>query len=303
MYIACMSVQGAIHCYLLIIERISLFKHASFAEIKQHLENNDFNLSDRTIQRYIQHIRDEYKIEITYNRSNNSYAIDESQQADLNQLKQLLLKMHEGASISKQLDFKSMQYIQTDNNELYGGIKWFNQLLEVIKQNRQVRLTYQKFGEQQSKSYLLEPYLLKEYAQRWYVYALDTAQGVFKTFGLERIKQIEVCKKKFKRNSQVNPKAVFNSIIGISLPNAPATTIVLKVNNNHVAYLETVPLHQSQEKIRVTKNHTWFKLQLCINFELVQKILMHAAYTEVVEPPALRKEIKTIALKILKLHH
>ncbi len=297
-----MSVQGAIHCYLLIIKRINLFGYASFADIRKELHNHDFKVSDRTIQRYIQHIREEYKIEIIYNRSRDSYSVDESQQADLNQLNQLLLKMHEGSSISKQLDVKNMQYIQTDNHELYSGIKWFNLLLDAIKQNKQVRLTYQKFGEQQSKSYLLEPYLLKEYAQRWYVYAVDTAQGVFKTFGLERIKQLEVLKNKFKRKTQENPKAVFNSIIGISLSNQPVTTIVLKVNNKHVAYLETVPLHPSQEKIKVTKTHTWFKLQVRINFELVQKILMHAAYTEVVEPLTLRKEIQNIAKQMVKWH-
>lgn len=297
-----MSILTTLHCHYLIMDLFSNANRASFTDIKQRLEGEGFILSDRTIQRYIEHFRVEYKIEIEYKRAENVYEVPPEYQSRFEEFRRMLLKLHEGASISKQLEIDSVQYIQTDNNESYSGIKWFNLLLNAIKRHKQIKITYKKFGQLQSKNYILEPYLLKEYAQRWYIYAWDTQDECFKTFGLERIEQINTLATKFKRNTRINPKEEFDSIIGINLPNTKPSEVVLKVKNSNVDYLLTVSLHASQKEIKRTITHSWFSLNLCINFELKQKILTHAGYVEVVSPASLRKEILNIAQQLAKAH-
>jgi len=71
-----MSKHGTIRRYTLIIEKLKSNQYPSFDEIKNHLFNVGFEISNRTIQRDIEQIRFEFGIEIMYDRFKNGYYID-----------------------------------------------------------------------------------------------------------------------------------------------------------------------------------------------------------------------------------
>ena len=71
-----MSLQGTIRRYTLIIEKINQRQFPSFEEIQDYLEDCGFTISKRTLERDIAVIRNEFGIEITFNRNKAGYFID-----------------------------------------------------------------------------------------------------------------------------------------------------------------------------------------------------------------------------------
>jgi len=57
-----MSFQGKLKRYLLILERLQ--RPSSFSELHDHLYEHGFELSQRTLQRDINGLRDEFGIEV-----------------------------------------------------------------------------------------------------------------------------------------------------------------------------------------------------------------------------------------------
>ena len=70
-----MSAQGTVRRWILIIEKITNKKNPSFRVIKDYLQEHGFEISPRTLQRDIEQVRNEFGIEIKYNRINNGYYI------------------------------------------------------------------------------------------------------------------------------------------------------------------------------------------------------------------------------------
>lgn len=71
-----MSNHTTIRRFTLEIEKINRGQFPSFREIKDFLNNHGFKLSDRTLERDFEQIRDEFGIEITFNRGKGGYFID-----------------------------------------------------------------------------------------------------------------------------------------------------------------------------------------------------------------------------------
>ena len=74
-----MSTQGTIKRFTLIIQKTTGDYHPSFQELKDYLNEHGFEISPRTLQRDIEQIRNEFGIEIKYNRGKNGYSITEEE--------------------------------------------------------------------------------------------------------------------------------------------------------------------------------------------------------------------------------
>ena len=73
-----MSRRGAIHRYFLIVEKIRRVGCPSFLEIPRYLKDQGFEINPRTLQRDISDLRDEFDIEIKYDRQRTGYFIEDS---------------------------------------------------------------------------------------------------------------------------------------------------------------------------------------------------------------------------------
>ena len=71
-----MSRQGTIRRYTLIIEKINTGQFPSFTQIQDYLDDFGFSISKRTIERDFEAIRNEFGLEITYNRFKEGYFIN-----------------------------------------------------------------------------------------------------------------------------------------------------------------------------------------------------------------------------------
>lgn len=183
--------------------------------------------------------------------------------------------------------------VQFENHTRALGSQWFSELFDAIREQTPLEISYQSFKQDTPKAYIVHPYLLKEYRNRWFLLGRDGDAGRVLTLALDRIKKIKVSEGKFIVNDLFHPDTFFDKVIGVSMDyDRQPEDIVLKVNPISVQHVESKPIHKDQETISKEKDGSLIiKLNLMINYELKATIMGFGDGIEVIEPASLRDEI------------
>lgn len=290
-----MSQQGKLKRYLLILERL---QHApTLAELSEHLTDEGFELNNRTIQRDLAELRDEFGVDTVYDRSSNTYSItmDEEDLPGLMQLlerAQLLELVRDGGQglgeLRRCIHFEELGRLR--------GIKHIAPLLRTIRERREVKVLYQKFYADTAKTFRIQPHLLKEYRGRWYVLGPSAEHGRPIALGLDRIKEITMLAKRFKRYDRKIAE-LYDQAIGVDTSPEVPERIVLRFNAMQAPYAKALPLHPSQQVEEEDEDGATITLFVMANFELRQIILALGNAVRVLEPKYLAKEIKQAHLE------
>lgn len=297
-----MSRHGIIRRYTLEIEKIESGQYPSFAEIRDYLFDHGFEISERTLQRDIEHIRFEFGIEIKYDNFKNGYIIDYENSVDISSFFRFLEIVNTAHLLTETLaeSKENLKYISFDQGGGLKGIQNLPDLLQAIKDHRKIEFTHFNFTTGKQRAYKMRPYLLREYQNRWYVIGTISDSKQLLTFGVDRIEELKVTTELFKPDKSIDAKANFDQIIGVIYAAEKAEEIILSFTPLQGMYIKSLPLHPSQKIILDNENEVRASLFLRPNLELMQQILMRGEQVKVLEPQWLRDEIKNILATTLK---
>lgn len=290
------------------------------AEIDSIMEEK-ITLSERTIKGDLQNMRNDkalgYFAPIEYDRkeksyyyTNRSYSITESpiNKSDRDQLKQMisLIRQYTGftyldgiGNIIQKMEllvYESMgtekQYVHLDQPTQIPGQDWLDQLYDAIKTESAITIQYAPF-DREPYAAKVSPYLLKEYKNRWYLYAYSHDKKGMRTYGLDRIKDIRSSLADYIQNDFFDPEAYFNDLIGVTLnPDAKKITVHFEVFAGQVNYIRTQPIHDSQKEIRKESNSSVFTIEIIPNYELESTLLSFGETILVLKPSSLKQKLK-----------
>lgn len=186
--------------------------------------------------------------------------------------------------------------VQFENHTRAKGSDKFNDLFDAIREQTPIEVTYQSYKHPAPKEFIVHPYLLKEYRNRWWLLGRDGKSSRVLTLGLDRMQKIKVSKDEYVINDLFHPDTFFDKVIGVSIDyNGKPEDIILKVNPVSVQHVESKPIHNDQEEVRREKDGSLIiRLNLMINYELKATIMGFGDGIEVLEPTSLRDEIKLI---------
>jgi len=296
-----MSKHRTIRRYTLEIEKIKEGHFPSFETISNYLKTFDFDISNRTLQRDLSQIRNEFGLEIEYNRTKNGYFINYESSINVASFFRFLEIVNTADLLTQSLSHSKdvLNYISFDTGGGLNGIENLPTLLQAIKENRSITFSHYNFHTKTSKNYTIKPYLLREFQNRWYIIGLIGNTNDFRTFGIDRIQKLYLTTKTFKPKPNLRPIEMFDNIIGLVYSFNEIQKIVLSFTPTQGKYIKNLPLHQSQ-KI-VIDNNEEFRISLFIipNYELNQIILKHGNTVKVIEPIWLVDQIKEILTETL----
>lgn len=289
-----MSVATKLKRYMLIIDKIQQSKFPSLSEIEQLLKRSDVLISERTLQRDIEQIRLDCEISILYDYQQKGYYIEENELSK----NRIHFLQHQTMS-SDFLNFikqhpKNTDAILLSNDIQMKGYEYIEPILFAISNNREIEFTYQKFSAATPKSFTIQAYALKEFQQRWYLVGVLKGLDSISKFGLDRIQSLRVSTKKFTKQKNIQVKEHFANMLGIDSQSETREIVQLAFTPFQAKYIETLPLHWSQEKIKENDDEVIFEYYLLPNYELIQKILSYGNQVRVVQPKFLVKEIRKI---------
>jgi predicted DNA-binding transcriptional regulator YafY len=160
------------------------------------------------------------------------------------------------------------------------GNQWLPLLLTAIQEKKTCQFTYASFKSGIAKERNVLPVYLKEYRNRWYLISFDLEKSDWITYALERMDGLVVNEAQHLLKEAFNPGSFFAETIGITTEKKAAERIALRVNDIASKYIESQPLHSSQEKIGTNQ----FVLTVQINEELIRTLLGFMGELQIISP-------------------
>lgn len=101
------------------------------------------------------------------------------------------------------------------------GIEHIYGLLHAIKNKRIISFNHYKYYDETITNRIVHPLALKEAKGRWYLLAVDTKDEKLKSFGLDRINDLEISKTSYRQKYNHDFEALFLHSFGINSEDKP----------------------------------------------------------------------------------
>lgn len=290
--------MGRLIRYILIIQKLSGKRKyipadelISYLNLQMELRGYEVGLSIRTLQRDIKDIAEMFDVEIKNYRGYGYYVDERSEETDI-RYQELLMNFDLLTSMNQ--NSQSVGFILPEHHRPKGSDS-IPILICAIKEQRFVEFEYilvRKGNKLISKS--VKPHFLKESLGLWYLLALDE-HDTLKAYGIDRMQNINVADKTFKRDETINPDELFKHSYGIwDDPSMPVEEIELSYSSLDGKFIKTTPLHSSQKIIIDNDTEFRISLRLRITNDFVMALLSRSASLTVIKPPSLRARIREI---------
>jgi predicted DNA-binding transcriptional regulator YafY len=321
--------------YRLIDARLRRKPHPTLEELIDHLsERFDKPVSKRTVQLDLQEMRYNQalnfnapivysKKEKSYSYSDENYSInnlpvtaDELHGLDfaisiLNQFKHLpaikefedaIVKIAGTVQVNKEARGES-DHIQLDKPFIIKGIEFVEPILKAISERRVIKFTYQRHGSDKVSQNLMEPYIIRESKNFWYVIGNGISKKEHKilTFALDRIQDLQLTDQVFD-DTKIDRKNFYRNVLGVSIAEGKPEKVVLSFAPIQGKYVKTIPIHHSQQIVKESKNELRVSLELVINTELKMQLLSYGDNVKVLQPASLAKEMEETAKRMVELY-
>ena len=299
-----MSCSTNIKQYKILIDSCSVNQYPKKETLRDRINIEDKNISNKTLERRIADLKNEFGIEIKFNRTKSGYyVIPESLDENIIYYKRInQYYINDILLNNKQLDF-----IELDDEELYTGLINIKDLVDAISSNSEVQFDYKKEGSE-PKTITVRPWLLKQFEKMWYVLA-DISNDEFtsvglksnkyhRTYALDRISNIKETSNKFTLEKYFEPKDILKNLIGINHNQSiTPVKVVFEMSSTKSHLVENLPIHISQKSFDTGDGKTRFELLLKPNQELINRLLRFIDIINIIEPVSLKKEMINILQK------
>lgn len=202
-------------------------------------------------------------------------------------------------------DVKTNRKIVSIAKSPLAGSNMFGRLFTAISQRQVIEVSHCPFGEGVSpSSYILHPYMLKEYNRRWYLIAMTERDGKIRNFGLDRIidvRPLSDCKY-IPYDGDIEER--FEDVVGVTVMDGKETEeILFWVSDVSKEYVVTKPIHDSQILYKGTKEAEFrdefpnlvgggfFSICCKENYELLRELTSFGEHLIVLRPISMRNKV------------
>ena len=254
----------------------------------------------RTFLRYKDYIDETFPCYIEYNQRTGKYELHRHKAlyGEDDSLYDYLLSAYHIEGITE-LALKHRDKIIL--SEAPTGVENVQIILEAIDQGKGIECEYYSFNRKTVKHQLLIPYFLRTWEQRWYLAAEpDNHHHGISIFALERMEDIKLTEDKMLPSNKITAEEYFDGSFGVNhSDNQKPETIRIKVYGAQVEYIRALPIHESQKEVETTSEWSIFEYRLIPCYNFYQQLLWHREKLEVIEPSAIREELKSTLQKML----
>ena len=204
-----------------------------------------------------------------------------------NWIEELSIRLEDTFNLSKETE----NIINFEENEFLKGKEHITQLYDAIHYKKVLKIKYKNFKSNMPQIFMLHPYYLKQYNNRWFLFGKDERFETLTNLALDRIENIEETKLKY-IETNIDFEEYFEDIIGVSISDKPSEKIVLRIDKQQWPYIKTKPLHGSQKVISDNEKFVDISLDVIPNNELENLILQFGEKMHVIKPVKFRKKLK-----------
>ncbi len=218
------------------------------------------------------------------------------------EISDIVSRLQEKLSITKN---NQKSIIHFDNVADLKGLQLLNPLYNHILHKHTLRITYKSFSANQPIEYVVYPYLLKEFRNRWFLFCSREEDLLLYNFALDRIISIEKTDIPYRENPNFDSETFFDDIIGASKNiNDKPREIIFSATEEQSKYIETKPLHKSQKLLNRDENgYCTFSINVVLNFELYSVLMSYGDGIKILSPKRVERYMKRMSENLFDLYH
>ena len=236
-------------CYTWLVNTLSRGP-ISRAELDRKWANSSANaykqdaLPESNFHRWRRTVELIFDIKIECNAYNEYYIaeMDKSRDSDLHN--RLLTIMGVNSLLKDSKDLRDKILFES----VPSGDKFLAPIIEALRD-----------GYAYPSTYLVEPYCLKMFKQRWYMLAYSPGTDDMRVYGLDRILAIEPSTEKYKIPKDFDAERYFKNTYGVSFADDQPEEIKVKISAYQANFLRSLPIHASQEEIKCNDEFSIFR--------------------------------------------
>ena len=296
------------YCWLIaLLER----RHLTFEEIANEWRDANANLDEdeldkRTFHRYRENIESQFGITVECDKSDGyRYYVRRDPVAN-DEVTEWMLSSMRLASLGDMLKYHNKVMLDTPpyNSE------YLDDILGAIDKHYLLKFKYVSgFGVE--SDIVLAPAFVRYFKQRWYVIGVKSEERrlknssavageskLIRVLPFDRISFLKVICEKHplpaKMKKFLTPENYYEDCFGIyRMENVPVENIRIRAFYPEYNYIEEVPLHESQQKVKESKDGMYREYMLTVrpSRDFLQELLWHGRNIIVLKPESLRQEM------------
>ena len=288
--------------------------HLTFEEIadewkEAHANQNNDVLDKRTFHRYRDNIQSQFGITVKCNKSDGyRYYLKRDPIAN-DDVTEWMLSSLRLASLGDMLKYHNKVMLDTPPY----NTEYLDDILAAIDKQYLLKFKYVSgFGAE--SDIVLQPAFVRYYKQRWYVVGVkkqrsasegkanssaeEDVRKLVRCLPFDRISFLKlICEKhplSAKMKKFLTPENYYEDCFGIyRMEDVPVEKIRIRAFYPEYNYIEEVPLHESQQKVKESKDGMYREYTLTVrpSRDFLQELLWHGRNLIVLKPESLRLEM------------
>ena len=283
--------------YIWLLETLQSRGPQTLKEIKDLWMRSAINedgkeLANRTFANHIDAIADIFGIDIVCDRRSNRYYIENIDDVGGKSIREWMLDalclnslLNESATLRDRVIFENVP----------SNHRFLADIIQAIRYNYKLEIRYKSYRKTEEETFIIEPYLLKEFKRRWYLYGYKGDADGPHMMALDRMIDVDIIPEEFIMPEEFMADDYFRGIYGARVyPNMKREMVKLKVYGTQVQYFHSLPLHSSQKEVEKNDKYSVFTYFLTPDYDFKQDVLSFGDKVEVLEPKELREEMRGI---------
>ena len=264
--------------------------------------------SKRTFNNHRDAVYDVFGIHIGCNRSTNRYFVEYSEDvSDENAETAWLINTF---TVNSMLSLgKERLSGRVSVEDIPSGHRHLTSIMEAMTENNEIVIGYRKYTSDETETYTIRPYAVKEFAKRWYLVGHCIERDAMRVYGLDRIMSLEITGNRFRMPKNFDVNELFATSFGIYIPHEKGQTIIFRTSQKEANFLRDLPIHSSQKELTlkdvrrifpetppITKD-VFFEIFVCPNDSLIMEFCKYAGRLEVLSPATVREAVASELMK------
>ena len=291
------------NCYIWLLNTIlrGPISRAAIDEKWAHSRVNEYKqdyLPESNFHRWKSTIEELFEIKIKCN-SHNEYFIEEAADMRGEDMRMRMLNLmsinnllKDSKELSDQILFEPVPF----------GEKFLAPIIEAMRDKTAIMMTYQSFTHDHSSTFIIEPYCLKMFKQRWYLLAYSPDLDKTLIYSLDRVHAIEPTTHKYQLPKDFHAEAYFKNTYGVTGCEDEPEEIKICIDAMQANYLRTLPLHSSQQEIERNDDYSIFRFYMVPSHEFLQELRKYGSDVQVISPESVRSEFAADAKSLYDIY-
>ncbi|MBQ6728547.1 MAG: WYL domain-containing protein [Bacteroidales bacterium] len=282
--------------YIWLVNTIHSAKRISFADINERWLRTEMSegipLSRTTFNRHKDAIEDVFGIYIDCDRRDGyRYYIGNEEVLHEDSVQNWMLStLTVNNLISESMGLQHRIVLENIPSE---GVN-LEKVIQAMNEDRKIVLRYCRYQSSEARMFLLSPYCIKLFRQRWYLLG-RFEDGGFAMFSFDRVEDISVSEETFKMDSDFDATEFFGECYGVVIGDgSQPVRVVLRAFGMERYYLRDLPLHHTQKELQCDEQQDFadFELFLRPTTDFKGQLLSRGAWLKVLEPQWLADEMR-----------